>query len=147
MEENRINRNEEIEIDLRRVIEAVLKKIWLVVFVTLLAGALAFVVTKQFITPMYKSKAMFYVNNNNISIGDSKLTMSTGDLSVSRGLVETYLVVLEARSTLTDVIDYAGVDYSYGEIKGMISAAAVDETEVFEVIVTKVVNFIYLFTW
>lgn len=136
MEEKRFERNEEIEIDLRRVFDAIMKKIWVVVFVTILAGGLAFVGTQQFITPLYKSKAMFYVNNKNISIGDTSLSMSTGDLSVSRGLVDTYIVVLNARSTLIDVIDYADVNYTYAELKNMISASAVNETEVFQVVVT-----------
>ena len=136
MDEKRFERNEEIEIDLRRVFEAILKKIWLVVIVTVLAGAVAFVGTQQFITPLYKSKAMFYVNNSNISLGDASLSVTTGDISASRNLVKTYIVVLNTRSTLMDVIDYAGVDYTYAEIKGMISAEAVDETEVFQVVVT-----------
>ena len=134
--ENNFNKNTEIEIDLRRIVDAVLKKVWVVILATLIAAGAAYGVSTQFITPMYKSKAMFYVNNQNISIGDSKLTMSTGDLSVSRGLVDTYLVVLNARSTIMDVIDYAGLDYSYAEVKGMISAAAVNDTEIFEVVVT-----------
>ena len=136
MEEKRFERNEEIEIDLRRVFEAILKKIWLVVIVTVLAGAMAFVYTQQFVTPLYKSKAMFYVNNSNISLGDASLSVTTGDISASRNLVKTYIVVLNTRSTLMDVIDYAGVDYSYAQIKDMIAAAPVDETEVFEVVVT-----------
>ena len=136
MEEKIIRRNEEIEIDLRRVIDAVLKKIWTVVVITVFSGVLAFVGTKQFVTPLYKSKAMFYVNNKNISIGDTALSMSSGDLSVSRNLVNTYIVVLNARSTLMDVIDYADVDYTYSEIKSMISASSVDETEIFQVTVT-----------
>ena len=136
MEEKVFNKNTEIEIDLRRIIDAVLKKVWVVILATLIAAGAAFGVSTQVITPMYQSKAMFYVNNQNISIGDSKLTMSTGDLSVSRGLVDTYLVVLNARSTIMDVIDYAGLDYSYAEVKGMISAAAVEDTEIFQVVVT-----------
>ena len=136
MNEKIIERNEEIEIDIRRVVEAVLKKIWLVVLVTIVAGGLAFAGTKQFITPLYKSKAMFYVNNSNISLGDASLSVTTGDLSASRNLVKTYIVLLNTRSTLIDVIDYAGVDLSYSELKNMISAASVDETEVFQVVVT-----------
>ena len=136
MDDKKMERNEEIEIDLRRVFEAILKKIWLVVIVTVLAGAMAFVYTQQFVTPLYKSKAMFYVNNSNISLGDASLSVTTGDISASRNLVKTYIVVLNTRSTLMDVIDYAGVDYSYAQIKDMIAAAPVDETEVFEVVVT-----------
>lgn len=127
---------EEIEIDLGRVVQAVMKKLWVVIAVTLLCGVLAFAGTKQFITPKYQSKAMFYVNNNNFSLGDASLSVSTGDISASRNLVNTYIVVLNARSTLVDVMDYADVDYSYSDIKKMITANAVDETEIFEVVVT-----------
>jgi capsular polysaccharide biosynthesis protein len=34
------------------------------------------------------------------------------------------------------VIDYAGVSRSYGQVRGMLSAAAVNETEIFRVTVT-----------
>ena len=136
MNDKIIERNEEIEIDIRRVLEAILKKIWLVVLITIVAGGLAFAGTKQFITPLYKSKAMFYVNNSNISLGDASLSVTTGDISASRNLVKTYIVLLNTRSTLVDVIDYAGVDYTYGELKNMISAGAVNDTEIFEVKVT-----------
>ena len=136
MDEKKFSQSEEIEIDLRRVFDAVLKRIWMVIIVTIIAGAVAFVGTQQFITPLYKSRAMFYVNNSNVSIGDAALSVTTGDLSASRNLVNTYIVVLNARSTLMDVVDYADVDYTYAEIKDMISAKAVEETEIFEVVIT-----------
>jgi len=136
MNENKIEQNEDIEIDLRRVLDAVVKKIWVVLLVTVLSCIMALIGTKRFVTPLYQSKAMFYVNNRNISLGDTAISMSSGDLSVSRNLVNTYIVVLNARSTLVDVIDYAGVDYTYEELKKMISAESVDETEIFQVVVT-----------
>ena len=136
MNTHKMQTNEEIEIDLSRVVKAVMKKLWIVAVVTLFSGILSFVGTKFFIKPKYQSTAMFYVNNNNFSLGDTSLSLSTGDISASRNLVNTYIVVLNTRSTLTDVIDYSSVDYSYDEIKKMISASAVDETEIFKVVVT-----------
>lgn len=129
-------KNDDIEIDLRRIIAAIFKKLWIVILVTIVAGGMTFFATKKFITPLYESKAMFYVNNSNISLGDTALSITTSDISASRNLVNTYLVVLKARSTLTDVIDYADVGYTYDELKEMITASAVEETEIFEVIVT-----------
>ena len=136
MNTHKMQTNEEIEIDLSRVVKAVMKKLWIVAVVTLFSGILSFIGTKFFIKPKYQSTAMFYVNNNNFSLGDTSLSLSTGDISASRNLVNTYIVVLNTRSTLTDVIDYSSVDYSYDEIKKMISASAVDETEIFKVVVT-----------
>ena len=46
------------------------------------------------------------------------------------------MVILNSRNVLNDVIEESGVDYSYKELKSMISAAPVDSTEVFEVVVT-----------
>lgn len=136
MDENAIKQNEEVEIDLKRLFDAVWNRIWIVVLVTVLTGALAFVGTLLFITPKYESSAMFYVNNGSLSIGNASLSLSAGDISASRGLVDTYIVILQTRETLVDVIDYSGVDITVGELRGMITAAAVDDTEIFRVTVT-----------
>jgi capsular exopolysaccharide synthesis family protein len=63
-------------------------------------------------------------------------SISTGDISASKSLVKTYIVILNSRETLNDVIDYAGVNRTYSQVKGMIQAEAVDSTEVFQVTVT-----------
>jgi len=136
MNENRVELNEEVEIDLQRLFRAVLNKAWLVALVSVLCAVLTFVGTFFFITPEYQSAAMFYVNNNSISVGEASLSISSGDLSTSRNLVDTYIVVLNTRETLVDVIDYAGVECTYSELREMISAEAVNETEVFRVVVT-----------
>ncbi len=136
MDERTVNNNDEIEIDLKRLLDALLDKSWLIAIVALLCAVLAFAGTFLFITPMYKSSAMFYVNNQDLSLGDTKLSLAAGDISASRGLVDTYIVILKTRETMLDVIDYAGVDLTYGQVMGMVAAEAVDETEVFRVTVT-----------
>ena len=128
--------NEEVEIDLQRILEAVIRKAWVVSVVSITGALLALLITIFAITPMYKSSAMFYVNNSALTVGDASLSISSGDLVTSRGLVDSYIVILKTRETLNDVIDYAGVDKSYSQVSGMISAAAVNETEIFEVVVT-----------
>ena len=136
MNEKITERNEEIEIDLQRLLNAVLNKTWLVAIVAVVCAVITFLGTFFFVTPMYKSSAMFYVNNSAFSLGDAAMSITTGDISASRGLVKNYIIILNTRETLNDVIDYAGVDLSYKEIKSMISAEAVDSTEIFEVVVT-----------
>ncbi|MBQ8621407.1 MAG: polysaccharide biosynthesis tyrosine autokinase [Oscillospiraceae bacterium] len=136
MEEKAIRNNEEIEIDLKRLLDALLDKAWLIAITALLCAVIAFAGTFFFITPQYKSSAMFYVNNSDISVGGATLSLDASDISASRGLVDTYIVILKTRETMLDVIDYAGLDLSYEAVNGMVSAAAVDETEVFRVTVT-----------
>lgn len=128
--------NDEIEIDLKQLVDALLDKSWLIVAVAVLCAMVTFAGTFLFITPQYQSAAMFYVNNSDISVGKATLSLEASDISASRGLVETYIVILNTRETMLDVIDYAGVDVTYEAVKGMIKAEAVEETEVFRVTVT-----------
>ena len=129
-------KRDEVEINLSRLLRALVRRAWMVAIVSVLCAVLTVVGTLLFITPKYDSAAMFYVNNNNVSIGDSSVSLDSGDLSTSRKLVDSYIVILNTRETLNDVIDYAGVSYTYKELQQMISANAVNETEIFRVTVT-----------
>ena len=123
MKEKETKKDEVIEIDFKRLLDAVVRKAWLVGIVAVLCAVLTFLGTFLFVTPLYESSAIFYVNNNALSVGDASFSLSTGDISAAKSLVDSYIVILKTRTTLNDVIDYAGVDRSYGELKGMISAA------------------------
>ena len=135
MDERNMERNETV-IDLQRVIGAVLNKIWLVALVPIVCAIATFLGTFYLITPKYDASAMFYVNNNNLSFGDASLSISSSDITASKSLVNSYIVILKTRETLNDVIDYSGVDISYNDLSGMITAASVGSTEIFRVTVT-----------
>lgn len=136
MDDKIMNTNDEIEIDLSRIFGALAHNAWLIVITAILCAVITFVGTMLFVTPQYQSSTMFYVNNNSDSQGEASVGISSGDISASRGLVKSYIVILYTRETLNDVIDYAGVDRSYGEIRNMIAAEAVNDTEIFRVDVT-----------
>lgn len=136
MKERIIERSEEVEIDLQRLIGVLLKKAWLIILSGVLFAAATLGVTKFVLTPKYQSSVMFYVNNNAFSVGDASFSLSTGDISASKSLVDSYIVILETRTTLNDVMDYANVDHTYKEMTEMITAESVNDTEIFEVKVT-----------
>ena len=136
MNEKIFQENNEIELDLGRLFRAILDRAWMVAIVSVLCAVLTLVGTIFFVTPLYEAAAKFYVNNSSLSVGDASLSISSGDLSTSRNLVDSYIVILKTRETLNDVIDYAGVDRTYRDVKDMISASSVNETEIFQVTVT-----------
>ncbi len=136
MNEQTTQKDSELEIDLRRLVGALLRKSWLIAGVAVLCAVLALVGTVLFVAPKYQSSVMFYVNNNSVSLGDVDFKITSSDISASKSLVNTYIVILNTRETLVDVIDYAEVDLTYERLKGMISAQAVDATEIFRVTVT-----------
>lgn len=135
-EKNLTQKTEEFEIDLQRLFTALIRNLWMIVAASLIAGLLSFGYTSLLVTPQYQSAAMFYVNNGSLSMGNLSYNISSSDLVTSRGLVESYMVILKTRETLEDVADYAEVKRSYAELSAMVSAAAVNETEIFKVTVT-----------
>jgi len=132
------DKNGVIEIDLLQVLEAFLKKAWLIILCMVVCGVGAFCYAYYCITPTYQSSVLFYVNNNNSfsSLDTAKLSISSQDITASKDLVETYIVILKTRNTLDEVIERSGLDLTFSKLNGMISAGAVNETEVFKVVVT-----------
>ena len=124
------------EIDLTALLKALWRHIWLIAASVIVIGAMAFSYARFFVTPMYTASALMYVNNNSLSVGSTKVSLSAGDLSAAKSLVNTYVVILNARTTMNEVIREAGVDYTYTDMQGMISAGAVNSTEVVQIDVT-----------
>lgn len=123
-------------IDLLELAEYLWKRILIIGLSVLICGAAAFAITFFLITPLYSSSVMLYVNNGSISLGNTSVSIDNGDLTASRSLVETYIVILNSRETLEEVIEKAELSYNYVELGEMVSASAVNDTEVFEVTVT-----------
>lgn len=136
MNESNNRKNSEREVDLVRLIHTLMERSWMIAIVALLCGAIALAGTWLLITPQYEASAVFYVNNSALSIADTALSIESGDISASKSLVNTYIVILEDRVTLVDIIDYAGVEgIGYRELSESIVAEALNDTEVFKVTV------------
>ena len=125
-----------IEIDLLALAQAVWKRIWLVLASVVIGSVAAFIFAAFLITPLYQSKSMLYVNNSSISVGSTSFSISTGELSAAQSLVKTYIVIMQSRQTLNAVIEQARLPYTYDELKEMVSAASVNNTEIFEIVAT-----------
>lgn len=123
-------------VNLKRLFRAVFRRIWFVGFSAVACALVVFLCTYFFVTPLYQATAMFYVNNGSISVGDTSVSISSGDINASKSLVDTYIVILQTRQTLKTVIEESGVSYSYSQLKDMITAEAVNDTEIFRVVVT-----------
>lgn len=130
------NQNDEMEIDLLKLAKGLWRRAWLIALVTLVfaVGSLGF--TALFVTPLYKAEALMYVNSSDISVGGTKVSISQGELTAAQSLIKTYAVILGTRTTLNEVIQQAQVDLTYEELKEMVVAESVNNTEVFSITVT-----------
>ena len=125
------------ELDVRRLFSLLYRKAWLIGLTAVICAVLTFLVSFYFITPKYQSSTMFYVNNNSgISLGDVTASISSGDITTRKSLVDCYIIILESRETLIDVIGHADVDMTVEDLRKMIKAESVNNTEIFRVTIT-----------
>ncbi len=124
-----------IELDLKQLLIALMKKGWIILLCGIFGGVLSLLITINFMTPMYQADVSIYVNNSSISLGSTALSISGSELSAAQTLVDTYIVILHTRTMLEDVIEELGLPYTYDALYEMISASAVNGTEIFKVTV------------
>ena len=142
-----MERKQEDTIDLLKLCKVLLNKAWLLIIVALLFAIVSFVVTKNMIKPEYQATSKLYVFNKS-DVGTSG-AVSSSDISTSKILVNTYIVVLQSDSVLGQVVDtiseyqgkegfeYLGTEpYTTGQLRQMISAGSINSTESFSVTVT-----------
>ncbi|MDD3228840.1 MAG: Wzz/FepE/Etk N-terminal domain-containing protein [Oscillospiraceae bacterium] len=129
--------NDEIlEINLTQIFKALWHRLWAIILAAVIAGGALFSYAAFFVTPLYEAQALLYVNNSSFSLGSTSFSISSSELTAAQSLVDTYIVILKTRTTLNEVIEKAGVDYSYEELSEMIASEPVNNTEVFSIKVT-----------
>jgi capsular polysaccharide biosynthesis protein len=128
--------NNEIEIDLLHLVKILWQKAWMIALCALLLGAITFSYAFFFITPQYQAKAMMYVNNNALSLGGTSVSISASEITAARSLLDTYVIILKSRTTMEQVLEQSGLDYSYSQIASMVDATPVNSTEVFQITAT-----------
>ena len=121
------------EIDLIELFKYLWKHIVIIIALTLIAGVMSFLITVLFIKPTYESYVQIYVNNTNEK--NTTGYISTGDISAAKSLVGTYTVILKSDTTLKEVASRLKESYTVQELSQMISANAVNNTEIFRVTV------------
>lgn len=130
-------RSEEVfEIDLLRMIRVLWQRAWILILAILAAGAAAFSCARFLVTPKYTSTALMYVNYGSISLGSASLSIDASQVGNAERLVDTYIVILQTRSTLEEVIKKADLPYDYTQLRSMLSAGSVNGTVIFCVTAT-----------
>ena len=128
--------NEYYTVDLAHIFKMLLNKVWLIVIVSLLAGAIGFSFAAFVVRPTYASSVMLYVNNKSSSTSNPNFSISSSDITAAQNLVKTYREILNNRTTLDLVINEEKLPYDYRELSKMISASSSNGTEIMKVTVT-----------
>lgn len=124
---------------LKQIVSALWKKQILIAAVTVICAVIMVAGSALLTVPTYQSDILIYVNNNSISLGGTTLSFSSGELTAARQLLNSYVVALKSRQCLDAIIKKADLPYTRKQLKNMISAASVNDTEWFTVSVVSTI--------
>ena len=126
--------NVEQTVDLLRLLRALLKRAWVIILVSALCAVVVFGYTKLFVTPTYRSSFTAYVNNR-ITNAEGQSSMSSADISASRGLTYLYQEIILSRSVLLDAAAKCGLQTTYSELLKKISTTVSENAAIITVYV------------
>lgn len=120
--------NEEIE--LGQILFIIRNKIGTIILCTVLAAGAVFGISNYLIKPLYSASTSLYVYNET-----SREAITSSDLNTSQELVQTYIVILTSNAVLNKVSDVLNNQYTIEDLREMIKATAINNTEAFSVTV------------
>lgn len=124
------------ELNVFLILKALRRRAWAIILAALIFGGAGYAFSEYMITPVYEAEALMYVSNRSYYGGDASGSISSSELTAAQSLADTYAIILKTRSTLNQVIENENLDYTYEQLKDMVSSAAVNGTEIFSVKVT-----------
>ena len=135
---NSETKNQEVEVDIKHLLAVLLHRSWIILLAGILLASTAFGYAYLFVKPTYASGVKFYVNNINSSAvqNNSGIYYSPAQLTAAKYLAETYMVVLHSGPVLRQVQEQTGLNYTQAQLKKMIASGTVNDTEVFQIVVT-----------
>ena len=116
-------------VDLLKLAKILLKRIWVIILATLVCAGVAYGYTQMFVQKRYTSYTTLYVVNT----VDYASTVSASDLVAAQSLAEAYTKILTSNTTLSNVSNAIGNAYSMNQLKSMVSASKVEDTEILRI--------------
>ena len=121
-------------IELRELLDIVLKRKWLIIITLILSTTLGGIYSVFFVTPIYKSDTTLMVNSSKgINAGDLAASFDLGSINLSQKLVVTYGEIVKSRIVLEQVIDRLDLDTSYTGLLNRVSSRPVGSTEILKI--------------
>lgn len=125
--------NEET-IELRELLEILLKRKLLIIIMTVLCTVAGGVYSVFLITPMYNAETTMMVNGAK-NMTDIASSLDIGSINLSQKLVVTYGEIVKSRIVLEQTIDSLKLDMTYGQLLRKTTAQQVGGTEILKIAV------------
>ena len=125
--------NEET-IELRELLEILLKRKLLIILMTVLCTVAGGVYSVFLITPMYNAETTMMVNGAK-NMTDIASSLDIGSINLSQKLVVTYGEIVKSRIVLEQTIDSLKLDMTYEQLLRKTTAQQVGDTEILKIAV------------
>lgn len=119
-----------MKLSIKDVLVILWKGMALIIIAAIVGALIAGAITFALISPEYTATAKMYVYNEK----NDNQYITSGDLTVSKSLVDTYLIIIESNPVLEEVAVKLARTYpeiTAHDIQEMISGSAINETEAF----------------
>jgi capsular polysaccharide biosynthesis protein len=118
---------EQNELDLREIFGVLLRRLWLLVTLPVVAGLVAGILSLYVMTPVYSASTTLWVIKDG---GSSQINYN--DLLLSRNLTKTYAEVAVSRAVMTDAIDRLDLKgkVSVAQLQAKLTVTPVKDTEI-----------------
>jgi len=129
----------EKEINIKELIEDILRSWWVIVIAVFAFGIAFFVYNNNFVPKKYTSYGSVYVNNKAqqiVSPQDQNNTANLVDLTTSEKLVETYVAILKTNNFFNTVRKHTDFTYTTDQLRNMVVYNSVEDSIIIEVNVT-----------
>lgn len=118
------------EIDLKELFDFIKGKIGLLVIITVSVCLLGCIYGLFIQKPMYKSYTTVILAGNESS---SNSSITQGDITLNKNLVDTYAEIVKSRRVLDQVINELGLETTFSALSNQISVDAVNNTEIIKI--------------
>lgn len=122
----------EISLDVKVILRAVLRRLWIIVLAAVLVFTAVYMYCSWFVSPVYASGFTTYINNRLVPTTNGT---TISDLNASMGLAYVYQEVLVSRSVLTEAAEKCGVDLPYSALASMVTPTVSETAPVISVYV------------
>jgi len=120
-----VNRNNVIDINIKRLVGYLIRKIWIVVIVAVIFALGAGYYSSNYIKPYYVSSSKIIILNKQITESSSMT-----DIQVGSVLTQDYMVLIKSRPVLEKVISMINLDMSVDSLAKLITVSTLDDTRI-----------------
>ena len=113
--QERIDKQEEMEIDLREVLYLIRQKLWIIIVCAVVGGAAMWLYTTNYVVPQYAATSKMYIF--------SETQLTSMNVSLSSSLTVDFIEVAKSRPVMEEVIEELDLNMSSSELLSCISVS------------------------